>query len=189
MRKRSGISTLIKLAVLLIVIGLIGFAGYRIQQIRQAGSHSEAVVEVMKNMIPGLGEDTGISTGKGKDPLPALSIDNIDIVGCLEIPALDLMVPVTASGIEEDGFVSVKSGSPVKGKFRLTGNRDDVFRNLAEAKPGDKVSFTDVEGVRYNYRVTTQFHLKNWDEADNDLMVCYDTDSQTQFVLGCSAAE
>ena len=50
---------------------------------------------------------------------------------------------------------------------------------------GDKVAFTDIDGVRYNYIVTTQFHLKDWDEADQDLMLCYKTDDNTQFVLGC----
>ena len=30
-----------------------------------------------------------------------------------------------------------------------------------------------------------QFHLKDWDEADQDLMLCYPTDDNTQFVLGC----
>ncbi len=158
-------------------------------QVKYASQDANAVLDKMYDLIPGLGVDTGVSTGRGRDPLPALSINDVDIVGCIEIPSLDIMVPVTAADYDRDGFITIVSGSPVKGKFRMKGNREDVFRDLTEAKPGDNVIFTDVDGVRYRYTVTTQFHLKNWDEADNDLMLCYDTDGQTQFVLGCTASE
>ena len=55
--------------------------------------------------------------------------------------------------------------------------------------PGDNVSFTDVYGTTYEYKVTTQYHLKNWDEGDNDLLLCYRTDSDTVFTVGCEGAE
>lgn len=174
---------------MLLITAALAFAGYRAFELRQASSEADAVLNKMYELIPDLGVDTGVSTGQGRDPLAALSINEIDIVGCIEIPALDIIVPVTAAGYDRDGFITQMSGSPVKGKFRLKGNREDVFRDLTEAKPGDNIVFTDIDGVRYSYKVVTQFHLKNWDEADNDLMLCYDTDSQTQFVLGCSAAE
>ena len=41
----------------------------------------------------------------------------------------------------------------------------------------------------YPMEALTQFHLKEWDEADNDLMLCYKTDDNTEFVLGCMYAE
>ena len=44
-----------------------------------------------------------------------------------------------------------------------------------------------MDGARYRYEVTTQLNLKNWDDADYDLMLCYDTDDQTQFVVGCTS--
>ena len=174
-----------KRVLALLIIAALAFGGYTILQIQQSMKHSGEVLEVMKTLVPNLGVDTGISTGQGRDPLAALSIDEIDIVGCIEAPSIDLMAPVTASGYEEEGFATIVSGSPVKGNLRIKGGRKDVFRKLAKAKPGDKVAFTDIDGVRYNYIVTTQFHLKDWDEADQDLMLCYKTDDNTQFVLGC----
>ena len=81
----------------------------------------------------------------------------------------------------------MESGSPAKGKFRIKGGRDDVFRKIEKAAPGDSVAFTDIDGVRYSYRVSTQFHLKDWDKADYDLMLCYESDEDTDFVLGCTA--
>lgn len=169
----------------LLVVAAVAFGGYRLLMIRQSSQEAEAVLKIMYTLIPDLGVDTGVSTGAGRDPMAALSINEIDIVGCIEIPSINLMAPVTAAGYEKEGFASFFSGSPVKGQLRLIGGRDDVFRKIAKAKPGDTVAFTDIDGVRYTYRVTTQFHLKNWDDADQDLMLCYRTDDQTQFVLGC----
>lgn len=190
MGQKSRGNRTIRLTIVLLVIAALVFSGYRIYKIRQASHQANAVLQVMYEMIPGLGQDTDVSTGRGRDPLPALSISGIDIVGCIEIPSLDLMAPVTAHDYETEGFVTMISGSPVKGKFRLTGSREAVFGKLPDARPGDKVIFTDIDGVRYVYKVVTQFHLKDWDEADNDLMLCYDTtESQTQFVLGCSVSE
>ena len=189
MKGNAGTKRILKISILLLIIAAIGYGGYTYYQIQQSGKHASEVLNTMKNIIPNLGVDTGMSKGLGRDPLPVISIDQIDIAGCIEVPSIDLMAPVTAEGYEEEGFATIVSGSPVKGNFKLTGGRDDVFRKLSKAKPGDTVAFTDVDGVRYNYRVLTQFHLKEWDEADNDLMLCYRTDDQTQFVLGCKLAD
>ena len=69
------------------------------------------------------------------------------------------------------------------------GGSGDVFSRLSKGKPGERVIFTDMDGVRYEYTITTQFHLKDWAKADNDLMLCYKTDSDTKFVLGCTKAD
>lgn len=189
MSKQRRKSSPIKLVLILLIIAMVAFAGYRFLAIRQADRDADKVLETMYKLIPGLGVDTGVSTGNGRDPLMTLSISNVDIVGCLEIPSLDLMVPVTVKDGGGDGFASAVSGSPVKGEFMLEGDRDTTFSNLYKAQPGAKVTFTDIDGVRYNYTVTTQFHLKNWDVAEHDLMVTYRTDDQTRFVLGCARAE
>ena len=182
-------NTAVRLTAVLLITGLAFFVGYRYMQLRSASEHADKVMKTLSSVIPGFGEDTGVSSSQGRDPLPAVVIDDKDIVGCIEVPSIDLAAPVTAAGYEEEGFASVVDGSPVKGRFRLRGGRDDVFRKLAKAQPGDTAVFTDIDGVRYHYRVTTQFHLKDWNEADNDLMLCYRTDDQTRFVLGCTRSE
>ena len=113
-----------------------------------------------------------------------MKIDFRISLSCLEIPALDLMDPVTA-GKEEPGLAALFKGSPVKEPFCLSGSPKDVFRRLTAAMPGDRVVFTDLDGVRYTYEVTTQFHIKEWDEADNDLLLVYETDPKTYFAVGC----
>jgi hypothetical protein len=96
------------------------------------------------------------------------------------------MVPVLQKKEKAPGFTTWTSGSPVKGHLRIQGDQRDVFLKLSDTNPGDSVYFTDMDGVQYNYRVTTQFHLKTWDSADDyDLLLCYETDDKTYFVVGC----
>ena len=176
----------------IIVIFLIAAAvvaaimGYRYVNQRPDHSKADEVLETMRLLIPGLGIETDVHTGDGKDPLPVMTVEDIDIIGCLEIPSIDLMAPVKTKGKSIDGFVTYTSGSAVKGKLFLYGRKNDVFKKLATLKPGTKASFTDVDGIRYNYRVLTQFHLKKWDKAkaEYDMMLYYKTDDDTRFVVG-----
>lgn len=182
-------SRVVKLIAVLLLIAAAGYCGYKYYQARTGAEHADAILETMKTVIPDLGVDTGSSTGRGRDPLPELVIDDKPVVGCLEVPAIDVMVPVTAPEYEEAGFAAAIGGSPVKGAFQLEGSQEDIFSELSKLKPGDTAAFTDIDGVRYNYRVTTQFHLKDWDEADQDLMLCFRTDNDTMFVVGCTMAD
>ena len=186
MKKRRNVRRIILLLVVVLLVASAAIGGYAVYERQQAGGQAKATLDVMREVIPNFGVDTGAATGMGRDPLAALSIDEIDIIGALEIPSINLLAPVTAKGYEEEYFATWMDGSPVKGHFRIIGGRDDVFRKLSKVKPGAVVTFTDIDGIRYSYQVTTQFHLKNWDEADHDLMLCYETDSKTRFVVGCA---
>lgn len=184
-RKDSGGTGKIVLIVILVVIAAAALtAGYRAMHIKKVSAEADDVLRSMYEVVPGLGNENSVQSGDGKDPLPAVPINDIDIIGCLEVPSIDLTVPVTAKSEARAGFASYLDGSAVKGRLRLTGNRDDVFGRISKLKPGAKAAFTDMDGVRYSYRVLTQFHLKKWDRADYDLMLCYFTDDKTRFVVG-----
>jgi len=185
MTKKHSTFRIILIAILIIAAAIGGFIGYRYMQKKNASGEADKVLATLKHIVPTLGKDTEVSMGDGQDPLPVFVVNNIDIVGCLEIPSIDLMAPVTAKGTRKAGFVTVLSKSPVKGNFSLTGSKKDVFSRLASVKPESKVVFTDIDGVRYTYSVTTQFHLKKWDKADNDLILSYKVDDDTRFVVGC----
>ncbi len=187
MSREAGGKKKVRWILTIVIAALIVGGGYLFLQMQQSDQKAREVMKVMEDLIPGLTEESsGTSSGVGRDPLAALSIEGIDIVGCLDIPKLNLRVPVTGKELEQPFFATWVSGSPVQGTFRITGGRDDTFRNLSKTKPGDSVTFTDVDGVRYEYEVTTQYHLKEWAEADNDLLLCYPTDDQTDFVVGCT---
>ncbi|MBQ9015958.1 MAG: sortase [Firmicutes bacterium] len=179
--------------IILLVAAVFAFGAYFFTHMKSSNAEAEAVLSSMEQLIPGFGleidpDDVLPGTSSGGDgSLMALSVNDKDIVGCLEIPALDVRAPIMDKGSEEPYFVTWVSGSPAKGPFRLKGGREDVFRRLAKAKPADKVIFTDIDGNRYTYEVTTQYHLKDWAEATNDLLLCYPSDDQTDFVVGCTS--
>ena len=161
------------------------FVCFTLADRKQNPDKAEKAVEAMKVLIPGLGFDTENASGDGRDPLPVMNVESIDVVGCLEIPDIDVMAPVAAKGVKEKGFVNYRSGSPVRGRFRLSAGRNGVFAKISKLKPGSVLTFTDADGVRYKYSVITQFHLKKWDKADYDLMLTYKVDDDTRFVVGC----
>ena len=193
MRRRLTAKKVVVFVIIILAAAVFAFAAYYFSHLKTSGSEAEEVLSSMEELIPGFGEEMDPDDplaemfSSGTDPMMALSINGKDIVGCLEIPALDLRAPVLDKGKEEAYFVTWISGSPVKGKFRLKGGREDVFRKLAKAKPGDKVIFTDIDRNQYAYEVTTQYHLKDWAEATNDLLLCYPSDDQTDFVVGCTS--
>ena len=184
-RRRKALWIAATIAVFLVAAGLI-HGGYLIREQKAGEKQAQEVLEAMRTLIPGLGVETEGSGSMGRDPLAALSVKDTDVIGCLEIPALDIMTPVLTKKNHKDYFVTWVSGSPVKGRFRLKGDRHDVFQDLVKANPGDKVIFTDIDGTRYAYEVTTQYHVKDWAKADNDLILCYTVDENTDFVLGCT---
>lgn len=184
--RKGGTFRIVVIIILIVAAIAAAICGYGLMQRKQTSEEADKVLTTMKVLIPGLGVDTDEASSNGRDPLSVMTVEGVDIVGCLEIPAIDVMVPVTAKGTSRKGFVSYLSGSPVKGKFRLSGSRTGIFSDLAKVKPDDRVIFTDADGVRYRYSVLTQFHLKKWDKADYDIMLTYKVDDDTRFVVGCN---
>lgn len=192
MNKRLSTRKVILVIVLVLVAAVLAFGAYFYTHMKASDAQAKETISSLEYMIPGLdsAEDTDPAQGftPGKDPLTAFDIDGRQIVGCLEIPALDLRAPVLDKKQEKEAFfVSWISGSPVRGKFRLEGANTDVFAKIAKLKPGERVIFTDMDGVRYVYEVTTQYHLKDWAQATNDLLLCHPSDDQTDFVVGCTS--
>lgn len=191
MKKRLTTRKVILIVVLILVAAVLACGGYYFSHLKASNGEAQEVLSALENLIPGYtsnegNEDPEEGFTPGRDPLYSFEVGDRTVVGCLDIPALDLRAPVLDKKQKEAFFVTWISGSPVKGTFRLQGGYEDVFFKLAKLKPGDRVIFTDMDGVRYVYEVTTQYHLKDWAKANNDLLLCYPADDQTDFVVGCT---
>lgn len=191
MKKRLTTGKIILIVVLILVAAVLACGGYYFSHLKASNGQARGVISSLEDLIPGYAldaenEDPDENFTPGRDPLESFEVDGRQIVGALDIPALNLRAPVLDKDQKEAFFVTWISGSPVKGTFRLEGGYEDVFFKLAKLKPGDRVIFTDMDGVRYVYEVTTQYHLKDWAEATNDLLLCYPADDQTDFVVGCT---
>lgn len=88
--------------------------------------------------------------------MPEIEIDGIWYVGALEIPVLDLQLPV-ASCWDEDASRTAPcryTGSPYAGNMIIAGhNYRNHFGKLRNLKLGDKVYFTDLSGNSFCYYV------------------------------------
>ena len=94
------------IAVLLVAVGLMR-GGYLVKQQRAAKGQAQDVLDTMKTLIPGLGTETEGSGTMGREPLASLSVHENDIVGCLEIPSLDLTAPVLSKGGKKAYFTAL----------------------------------------------------------------------------------
>ena len=185
MKKRRNSKKILVISIVILIAVLICILLIFVPK-PQENDESRAAIESMEDMVPNFGTDYSYTSGMGRDPLPVMTINDTDLVGAIEIPSLDLRAPVADKGVKKTYFARWASGSPVKGKFRIMGNKNDVFSRLNKGIPGEMVIFTDMDGTRYEYTITTQFHLKDWAKADYDLMLCYKVDDDTKFVLGCT---
>ena len=76
-------------------------------------------------------------------------------LGILTIPALDLELPVLASGTDLDAGVCRYAGSTAgKDLVLIAHNYPGLFGGLEGLTPGDQVYFTDAGGRTTRYRVT-----------------------------------
>ena len=185
---RNGTSLLIRITAAVVLCALIA-GGFYWYTDKEAARKAEAAVSSLEELVPGISDGSGSLNGVVSGPLAAINIEGVDIVGILRIPSLDIAAPVAAKDTGEKYFACIEEGTPADKGFRIYGKQNGLFRSIAGLMPGDSVRFTDVYGTSYEYKVTTQYHLKNWDEGDNDLLLCYRTDSDTYFTVGCEESE
>lgn len=102
-------------------------------------------------------------------PMPTETVDGLDYIGLLEIPALELSLPV----LSQWSYGSLKtapcrySGSAYLGDLVIAAhNYSGHFGTLRSAAVGDEVRFTDVEGNTFRYAVAELEVLRPADLAE-----------------------
>ena len=99
-----------------------------------------------------LDSDTAVPEGE----MPVVGIDGYDYIGVIQIPALDLTLPV----ISEWSYPALQiapcryEGSAYDGELVLSGhNYTSHFGRLEELSIGDEIRFIDVAGRTFTYAV------------------------------------
>lgn len=94
------------------------------------------------------------STPEGE--MPVIEIDGYDYIGVLQIPSLDLTLPV----ISDWSYPALQiapcryEGSAYDGGLVIAGhNFDSHFGNLSRLEPGDEIRFVDLSGHTFTYAV------------------------------------
>lgn len=140
-------------------------AVYNFLDSRRAGSVSEQVLEELQDRagndaLPGTSApETGALPDYVTNPdmaMPTVEIDGNSYIGVLEIPSLELSLPVMSEWSYPNLRISPcrYGGSAYAGNLVIAAhNYSRHFGRLSTLEPGGKVVFTDVDGNTFYYRV------------------------------------
>lgn len=175
MRNRCGI-VLMVLGVLLLA-SAVSLTCLNVIEEKRAGILSEQTAAVLHEQIPNYSSSEDGNRGEITPETTAtemqiLKFDGQDYIGILDIPMLDLSLPV----LNDWNYQLLKlspcrySGSFLDNSMIIAGhNYRRHFGSLHQLQYGDKVIFTDVTGGVYKYEVVSVETLEKTDVKDMEL--------------------
>ena len=190
---------------LLLIAAALLLTGYNLWDEWRAGQTAQQVLEQMpviaETQEPSPDPDEQEIPDYLLNPdmeMPTVEIDGDAYIGTLEIPALDLTLPV----MSEWSYPKLKiapcryAGTAYKGGFVIAGhNYRRHFGPLKSLAPGDRVTFTDADGNLFAYDVAEIQVLKPTaiedmvsKEWDLSLFTCT-LGGQTRLTVRCEACE
>ena len=98
--------------------------------------------------------------------MAVLSVDGTDFVGIVELPRYESVLPVCADWGKTSKYPCCFSGSIYNGTMQIGATTQkgqyDFYRELSV---GDTVIYTDMEGNRYTFMITSLRYEKHADQA------------------------
>ncbi len=155
----------------LLILGALGLTGYNVWDGRRADQAAQEAVQQLNRIVPGRSEEAAetrpaetSAPEKSEDvfsevaerEMPTMEVNGYSYIGILDIPALNLSLPVMAEWDYDRLQIS---------PCRFTGttyNRDLVicahnyphhFRPVKTLPMGTKLTFTDADGIVTTYRI------------------------------------
>lgn len=207
MKNKKGL-VLILLGLLLAAAALLLSAYNLLSDWRASRAVSRAASQLEALLPPFERPEGGPSSAAGEEmpdyllnpevEMPVEVVDGQAYIGLLTIPACDLELPV----LSEWSYPGLQlapcrySGSAYAGAFVIAGhNYQSHFGRLTNLLPGDVLTFTDVDGNRFFYRVEATEVLKSTDveEMESDawdltLFTC-NFDGQKRIAVRCLQTE
>ncbi len=168
MMKRKSTGTVLTVLGVMLILGAIGLTGYNLHEDKRAGEASRESLEKLVEYIPQVtepepGETIPLWMEQDEFPLfeafpymdmPEQEVDGRNYIGVLEIPDLDLELPVISQWSYEDSLYAPcrYAGSAYMDDLVIAGhNYGNHFRDLPDLSIGATLSFTDVDGNRFEY--------------------------------------
>lgn len=171
MRTQTGRKTRKKRSSILIFTGLLLIAaallltGFNLYEEHRAERSVDDILEQMNPQDPPVlreGEIPNYLLNPDME-MPVETIDGRDYIGTLEIPSLDLELPV----LSEWNYPNLRvapcryTGSAYQGNLIIAAhNYPSHFGNLKHLQEGEMVRFTDVDGNRFHYQVVVRETLE-----------------------------
>jgi sortase A len=150
MRRRKA-STILVVVGLLLIIAALALTGYNLWENYRAGKNAQTVAEKLAGDI-----DDGNGKINPNMEMPVKMIKGKKYIGILEMPTLNLMLPV----LSEWSYPNLKlapcryTGSAYESNMVIAAhNYLTHFGRLKELNIGDTIIFKDMDGNRFVYEV------------------------------------
>ena len=166
MKKEKGavIRKIFILAGICLLVGaMVTLAVWR-WNIHHSEKQSQYYVDTLRALIPE--PQNAVPEERRDNTMSVLSIDGTDFAGIVEIPRYESALPVCADWGKTSKYPCRFSGSIYNGTMQIGATTQkgqyDFYRDLSV---GDTVTYTDVEGNRYTYSITSLRYEKHADQA------------------------
>ena len=167
-----------KAGLVFVVVGLLlmaaaaGLSAYNVWDADRAGEASEVTLASLGKRIPVL-EELDLPEElipdhilNPKMDMPTQEVDGCKYIGRIDIPAVDISLPVMDSWSYENLKIApcrYKGSAYLDNMILAAHNYTKHFGPIRRLVPGDEVIFTDVDGNIFNYSVV---ELEQLDGAD-----------------------
>ncbi len=132
--------------------------------ISNSAIQAENRVNILRTLIPEPVD--AVLEGRRDNTMSVLSVDGIDFVGIIEMPRYNSALPVGAAWGRSSEYPCRFSGSVYDGTMQIGATTQkgqyDFYRELSV---GDTVVYTDMEGNRYTFAITSLRYEKHTDQA------------------------
>ena len=132
--------------------------------IRNSQKRTETYVNTLQALIPQ--PQDAVPEARRDNTMPALSVDGRNFVGILELPQYGSVLPVCGDWGKTSQYPCRFSGSIYDGTLQIGATTQkgqcDFYRELSV---GDSIIYTDMEGNRYTFEITSLRYEKHADQA------------------------
>ena len=176
------------------LIAALGLTGYNLYDEYRAESSAEANVTQLKTVIQDKAPEEQPILPEPQVMMTAMELDGRDYVGVLEIPSLELSLP-----IQDEWSDRLLKYSPCRyegtiydGMIIAGHNYKSHFAKLKQLLPGDEVRFIDLDGNIWNYvvsgtEVIAGYDVERMKSGDWDLTLFTCTyGGESRYTLRCT---
>lgn len=143
---------------LLLLAAALALTGYNLWDEHRAEQSAAAILDQVEALpVPATEEVTPDYILYPEMTMPTVTVEGHRYIGVVSVPALGLDLPVMDQWSEERAKLApcCWQGSAYAGDLIIAGhNYRSHFGALKNLGPGDRVTFTDVEGHRFDYAVS-----------------------------------
>ena len=159
--------TIQKICVLVgicLLVGAVAILALWRWNISSSEKQAQYYVNTLQALIPK--QQNAVPEERRDNTMSVLSVDEIDFVGIVELPRYESALPVCTDWGKTPQYPCRFSGSIYDGTMQIGATTQkgqyDFYRELSV---GDTVHYTDVEGNRYTFTITSLCYEKHVDQA------------------------